>query len=110
PSSIPNSKFSNFVNDHGMDMTSGVNTIFGSLDRLYVEESADPTEQHSIARSAKSLAAYYAMQLLDPSLKWEAILGAMKSASNQSSNTLESVASTLGYFQGSSVPSDEDGL
>ena len=112
PASIPNPKFSNFVGDAGIDMTAGVNTTYGTVDRVFIEEQVNPIDNHGMILQVMDYAAQYALNLLDPLFDWDKAFSAMRSSSITAADSLEKLAAALADMRGGSTASaaSRDGI
>ncbi|HFD81385.1 MAG TPA: hypothetical protein ENK05_13485, partial [Gammaproteobacteria bacterium] len=110
---VPDERVNNVVADGGLDLTAGAGYVIGSSERVFIEESINPFDNHRIARLSDALAVQGLLAGLDRTLTASALRPLMESASHRAGETLERVVDAVGelFGVGGEVAIDErDGL
>ena len=96
PGAVPNSKITNIVADGGLSMASGLATIWGATQRVFIEhEPGVSIANHLNVPLSDALAVYNLFQKLDPNLKATDIKNILEAESNQPNSSLQNAVEAL---------------
>ncbi|WP_322522210.1 calcium-binding protein [Guyparkeria halophila] len=93
----------------GYELTSGLGTMLGEVDPIFVEESESPWENHSMSRISDSLAVQKVFAIVDPSASMDEISEVLLASAPAANARLESAVASLGRLFGESFSSETQG-
>ena len=103
PASTPNAQITNLFAENGLSATSGLGTLVGAVQRLFIEEGSS-VHNHSIITLTDALALYNLFGTIDPNLEVESITEILNAAGTSGGSSLEQTLLALhSLFQ---TPSD----
>ena len=92
---IQSSLVTNYVADHGFDVTARLGVLVGDTQRIFNESGGNPVDNHFMEKLTDSLSVYNLLSQVDPSMSLRVIGGILDSTSNVASRSLETAVDSL---------------
>ena len=94
PASTPNSQITNLFAENGLSAISGLGTLVGAVQSLFIEEGSSG-HNHSIITLTDALALYNLFGTIDPNLEVESVTEILNAAGTSGGSSLESTLVAL---------------